>query len=763
MASGFGGLTASDALSFPPSFGTLPAQPPRSFYTEDFASAADAVEQLSCLSAPLPPSSSTMAPVPAQQAPLSALHPVAMTSPAQQHPVPWAVSHPAVALPQSVHSTSSASGPFSTSSIPQIPVTSQSMLSSSLVSASEVDQAALAAFTQELIAEDDVWSPLGSSSEAGLSPADISSSSTPSPSASSAASSDPPSKRARSTGTMRLQLHVRGFKQILPITLDCAFPIAEARKRILEAQTVHPRAILPDEYDRVVLLTKKPSTMNTTCKYELEDTIQDLPNSTIGDYAGVTSIYIYLACPEPALSNEAGVHRRLAKRDVGVCEAHREKLGRSRKTGKKVALVVPGIRARVIANAGSNVGVKDAKQIQKLWMEQVPTFLKSFLEEHGLQLQQVRFTNSTQGSIVFDMEFVFEPADPLAPATEVSEAQVLGLQRRFAAWLQAKTAGAAPFRAFQPLELDYMRMDVDQLEPQLDVSPLDAAKMEAGLAAVFTVLEPRMATEAGHAEAICAAEARLRHFQHAQHIANSLPLSSKEKHILRKSLDLISGGFTVPRSSEGLASLHTALDVQRCAIARMMTEVCASMGLQRLFLYSDISIGVVEGAFITEQLQRLPMATCGKVTGAETSLSVQLHSPLFRDAAGRDVRFSVWPTERRVEESDELFEPSMPFVRMQQQQLANLANSLLAHLGLSHVVKPQEIALYAVYEDEFDYNSEMAKLTSGCNPNAPDYEPPTKSDLEGLSERLPEAGTYGILFAQPSATARRRRVSQEFR
>lgn len=93
--------------------------------------------------------------------------------------------------------------------------------------------------------------------------------------------------------------------------------------------------------------------MNTTCRFEEDDVIPETPETRMRlvDLPGVTDVYICkcvnewpvliaidLLCPKNPLVNERDEHRRLAKRDAGVCEAHRGQTIRAQKKLKSLGL-----------------------------------------------------------------------------------------------------------------------------------------------------------------------------------------------------------------------------------------------------------------------------------------------------------------------------------------------------------------------------------------------------------------------------------------
>lgn len=138
------------------------------------------------------------------------------------------------------------------------------------------------------------------------------------------------------TNCMVLTVHVNGYKQPCKVTLLRTDTVAVACRKIMRAQESHPNSIQPHEQHRAVILTTQPTTMNTTCKFDEADVLGPSDNdahqlSLMHQYAALNNVYVYLLCPEISLATERGAHRRLAKRDAGVCEAHRGQSVRAQK------------------------------------------------------------------------------------------------------------------------------------------------------------------------------------------------------------------------------------------------------------------------------------------------------------------------------------------------------------------------------------------------------------------------------------------------
>jgi hypothetical protein len=150
-----------------------------------------------------------------------------------------------------------------------------------------------------------------------------------------------------------LTVHVNGYKQPCKVTVARDCTVTLAIERVLAAQLAHPNAIAPGDFARVVVLTEQPNTMNTSCKFNESDVLRTTHPGGGGplrmfDHPNVGNVYLYLLCPEISLVTERGPHRRLAKRDAGVCEAHRGQSVRAHKKSMEV-LGITGAGAGVVA------------------------------------------------------------------------------------------------------------------------------------------------------------------------------------------------------------------------------------------------------------------------------------------------------------------------------------------------------------------------------------------------------------------------------
>eukprot|EP00036_Acanthoecidae_sp_10tr_P011869 CAMPEP_0182928368 /NCGR_PEP_ID=MMETSP0105_2-20130417/15549_1 /TAXON_ID=81532 ORGANISM="Acanthoeca-like sp., Strain 10tr" /NCGR_SAMPLE_ID=MMETSP0105_2 /ASSEMBLY_ACC=CAM_ASM_000205 /LENGTH=754 /DNA_ID=CAMNT_0025066369 /DNA_START=110 /DNA_END=2374 /DNA_ORIENTATION=+ len=124
-------------------------------------------------------------------------------------------------------------------------------------------------------------------------------------------------------GFRLFKISVNGFKQCCHVLAKEEATLADFRKQILEGQQAHPRAIPEGAWDRVVLLRARPTTMKTTCIVPDDLVIPDDATQRVASLTTIPCVHMYLLCPGPPLPKEfPGKHRRLAKRDTKVCEAH---------------------------------------------------------------------------------------------------------------------------------------------------------------------------------------------------------------------------------------------------------------------------------------------------------------------------------------------------------------------------------------------------------------------------------------------------------
>lgn len=177
-----------------------------------------------------------------------------------------------------------------------------------------------------------------------------------------------------------------------------------------------------------------------------------------------------MLCPQPPLVTEHGRHRRLGKRDSGICEAHRGRAVRAQKKlralglgertrvfGRRVAdgaaeecFETPAVRARIVSKGdGRPVHMDQLQSIQSTFEDQLPQYLERFLEKHGLKLGAIRWTGSHPGSVIVDfcISFVKDSGD-----TSTSNESLINA---FSAWImeQTKETISKGFPAFVISEL----------------------------------------------------------------------------------------------------------------------------------------------------------------------------------------------------------------------------------------------------------------------------------------------------------------------
>lgn len=95
--------------------------------------------------------------------------------------------------------------------------------------------------------------------------------------------------------TTSFRLHVNGYRRVLEVQVPLTTPVAVMKEICWRKQKQHPHALSPNARSRLVFLRQRSKTMNTTCRFDQDDVLEDFEGEqplTIEDVLPLDDVFL---------------------------------------------------------------------------------------------------------------------------------------------------------------------------------------------------------------------------------------------------------------------------------------------------------------------------------------------------------------------------------------------------------------------------------------------------------------------------------------